>query len=284
MPIICAGDLLRLLGRLGELDAAALAAAARVDLRLDDDRAAETPGDVARLRRRDAPPRRAARARRTARGWPWPDTRGFSQSSSAVKSVVDRGRRVCHASPPPCRRTQLAIGGRRSRLDACDRARGGTTIRRNGHTLDDSHAPRSAGGRARRRRLGAWRARPCALEFSHEAALERASRRRSAEKLLIALTGLALFLYLVVHLVGNSLLFLGPEHVQRLRARADLEPADHPGRDSAWPPSSCCTSGRRWRCGGATGGAARPATEKRWAGRTEPQVARVHHDDLHGRR
>jgi len=31
-----------------------------------------------------------------------------------------------------------------------------------------------------------------------------------AEKLLIALTGLALFLYLVVHLVGNSLLFLGP--------------------------------------------------------------------------
>ena len=32
-----------------------------------------------------------------------------------------------------------------------------------------------------------------------------------AEKLLIALTGLALFLYLVVHLLGNSLLFLGQE-------------------------------------------------------------------------
>ena len=32
-----------------------------------------------------------------------------------------------------------------------------------------------------------------------------------AAKLLIALTGLALFLYLVVHLVGNSLLFLGPD-------------------------------------------------------------------------
>ncbi len=31
-----------------------------------------------------------------------------------------------------------------------------------------------------------------------------------AEKLLIALTGLALFLYLVVHLIGNSLMFLGP--------------------------------------------------------------------------
>jgi succinate dehydrogenase / fumarate reductase, cytochrome b subunit len=31
-----------------------------------------------------------------------------------------------------------------------------------------------------------------------------------AEKLLIALTGLALLLYLVVHLIGNSLLFLGP--------------------------------------------------------------------------
>jgi succinate dehydrogenase / fumarate reductase, cytochrome b subunit len=32
-----------------------------------------------------------------------------------------------------------------------------------------------------------------------------------AEKLLIAVTGLALFLYLVVHLAGNTLLFLGPE-------------------------------------------------------------------------
>jgi succinate dehydrogenase / fumarate reductase cytochrome b subunit len=31
-----------------------------------------------------------------------------------------------------------------------------------------------------------------------------------AEKLLIALTGLALVLYLVVHLVGNTLIFLGP--------------------------------------------------------------------------
>lgn len=32
-----------------------------------------------------------------------------------------------------------------------------------------------------------------------------------AEKFLIALTGLALFLYLLVHLAGNALLFLGPE-------------------------------------------------------------------------
>lgn len=32
-----------------------------------------------------------------------------------------------------------------------------------------------------------------------------------AEKLLIALTGLALFLYLVVHLAGNTLLFFGPQ-------------------------------------------------------------------------
>ncbi|HEY3380481.1 MAG TPA: succinate dehydrogenase cytochrome b subunit [Vicinamibacterales bacterium] len=31
-----------------------------------------------------------------------------------------------------------------------------------------------------------------------------------AEKLLIAVTGLLLFLYLVVHLIGNTLLFLGP--------------------------------------------------------------------------
>lgn len=31
------------------------------------------------------------------------------------------------------------------------------------------------------------------------------------EKLLIALTGLALFLYLVIHLAGNTLLFLGPQ-------------------------------------------------------------------------
>lgn len=32
-----------------------------------------------------------------------------------------------------------------------------------------------------------------------------------AEKFLIALTGLALFLYLVVHMAGNALLFFGPE-------------------------------------------------------------------------
>ena len=48
MPIISPRELLGLVGRLGELDAAALAAAAGVDLRLDDDdAAAEAAGDVA---------------------------------------------------------------------------------------------------------------------------------------------------------------------------------------------------------------------------------------------
>ena len=46
------GEPLGFLGRLGELDAAALAAAAGVDLRLDDDRPPEPLRDVARLRRR----------------------------------------------------------------------------------------------------------------------------------------------------------------------------------------------------------------------------------------
>ena len=46
-------ELLGLVGRLRQLDAAALAAAAGVDLRLDDDdAAAETPGDLAGFGRR----------------------------------------------------------------------------------------------------------------------------------------------------------------------------------------------------------------------------------------
>ena len=50
MPSISRGELLGLVGRLGELDAAALAAAAGVDLRLDDDDAAAEPrGDLAGL-------------------------------------------------------------------------------------------------------------------------------------------------------------------------------------------------------------------------------------------
>jgi hypothetical protein len=45
------GELLRFVGRLGELDAAALAAAARMDLRLhDDDAATEAAGDLAGFR------------------------------------------------------------------------------------------------------------------------------------------------------------------------------------------------------------------------------------------
>ena len=48
MPIMSRGELLGFVGRLGELDAAALAAAAGVNLRLDDDDgAAEAPGDLA---------------------------------------------------------------------------------------------------------------------------------------------------------------------------------------------------------------------------------------------
>ncbi len=48
MPIISLRERLGLVGRLGELDAAALAAAAGVNLRLDDDdAAAEAPRDLA---------------------------------------------------------------------------------------------------------------------------------------------------------------------------------------------------------------------------------------------
>ena len=48
LPSRSRGDALRLVGTLDDLDAAGLAAAAGVDLRLDDDRAAaQAPGDVA---------------------------------------------------------------------------------------------------------------------------------------------------------------------------------------------------------------------------------------------
>ena len=74
------GELLGFVGRLGELDAAALAAAAGVNLRLDDDDvAAEAARDLAGFAPRKTPLRRAARARRSARGLTWPDIRGFSR-------------------------------------------------------------------------------------------------------------------------------------------------------------------------------------------------------------
>ena len=60
------------------------------------------------------------------------------------------------------------------------------------------------------------------LEFAMTAALERVLVVRSATKLLIALTGLALFLYLSCTWSGTSLLFLGAGHVQRVLARAHL--------------------------------------------------------------
>ena len=48
MPIIVARELLGLVGRLGELDAAAFAAAAGVNLRLDDDHARRRDGGRSR--------------------------------------------------------------------------------------------------------------------------------------------------------------------------------------------------------------------------------------------
>ena len=51
MPRIFLREVVRLLGILRELDAAALAAAAGVDLRLDDRPAAEALGDLPRLGR-----------------------------------------------------------------------------------------------------------------------------------------------------------------------------------------------------------------------------------------
>ena len=36
-------------------------------------------------------------------------------------------------------------------------------------------------------------------------------------KILIGITGLALFLYLIIHIAGNLLVFLGPRRLQQLR-------------------------------------------------------------------
>ena len=50
-------------------------------------------------------------------------------------------------------------------------------------------------------------------------------------KLLMGLTGAALFVYMLLHLAGNALIFAGPEVFNEYSAQADLEPADHPDRD-----------------------------------------------------
>ena len=88
-----AGDALGLVGVLGQLDAAALAAAAGVNLRLDDDRAAaEALGDLGGLGRREGDLARGARGHRGARGWTWPGIRGFSRDWSDGKMMARRDR------------------------------------------------------------------------------------------------------------------------------------------------------------------------------------------------
>ena len=64
------------------------------------------------------------------------------------------------------------------------------------------------------------------------------SRRRFFDssvgtKLLIGVTGLALFLYLIIHIAGNLMVFLGPDAFNELRAHADQQPAASGHRDRA---------------------------------------------------
>ena len=98
MPRICAGELRDLVERARELDAAALAAAAGVDLRLDDpDRAAELLRRLGRLAHAERRDSRAAPGRRTGAGFPCPGTRG---SSSRVGAAVAEGRgSACGRTP-----------------------------------------------------------------------------------------------------------------------------------------------------------------------------------------
>ena len=88
-----------------------------------------------------------------------------------------------------------------------------------------------------------------------------------AEKFLIALTGLALFLYLIVHLAGNALLFFGPAtfngYAHALISNPLVIPAEI-GLAGIFLLHVYKTSVMWWR-----NRAARPATyvRKRWAGR-----------------
>ena len=81
MPRIWPAHLAGLLGRLGELDAAALAAAAGVDLGLDDAPAAELLADLAPPPRRSPSPCPWGSRPHSGAGSPWPDTRGSSRRS-----------------------------------------------------------------------------------------------------------------------------------------------------------------------------------------------------------
>ena len=63
-------------------------------------------------------------------------------------------------------------------------------------------------------------------------------------KLLIGLTGLALFAYLILHLAGNALIFLGQDTFNEYSHTLDLEPADRADRDRPARSFSCCTSTR----------------------------------------
>ena len=112
MPRILLAISSRLRGRLGELHAARLAAAAGVHLRLHDDRAAELLRDRLDLRRASWRPRRAESARPRRAGCPSPDTRGCSRRLRCDGRSCLAAHRVPAAisavmiARPPVRRTK----------------------------------------------------------------------------------------------------------------------------------------------------------------------------------
>ena len=246
---------------LDDLDAAALAAAARMDLRLDDRRrrrracsapaaASAAVNDDLALRHRHAV---------TSPGSISPDTRGFS--------CVDE-KALTRSQPRPSVSAQ-PVNHPRKRRDG------------------------SSSGAHSRHRSSRWHGRP---REKHQIQ----SRRwpgllrsvgftgifplRSARNSSSASPDCLLFAYLILHLAGNALIFAGRRYLQRVLAQAHLQSAADPDRDRAAGRLPAAhlqdgTDGDR-----EPRGPAGALSEEGVRGPHQPQELRLVHDDRVGAR
>ena len=101
-------------------------------------------------------------------------------------------------------------------------------------------------------------------------------------KLLIGLTGLALFAYLVLHLAGNVLIFAGPETFNEYSHALISNPLLVPDRNRPARHFPAPRLQGRHQLRREPGGPAGPLRKKKRAGPHQPQERRLDHDDLVG--
>ena len=100
-------------------------------------------------------------------------------------------------------------------------------------------------------------------------------------KLLIGVTGFALFVYLIIHIIGNLMVFFGPDVFNQYALHARRQPAhpDHRDRPAADLPGARLQDDQDVPRQ-PVGAAGRATSKKKFAGRPSRKTHRVRDDDL----